>query len=141
MKTQTMIDYLRTNLVPVVVEGWRSKAAFEVAAQVRLDSIVRTHLSSKVGLADTDKDGAGVLVQKVGGYSLVNAISFDSYKLEKQKEYDDKKFQHATASRRRYWVIMIAVSMEQRGDLKNTSLTVEEVPSGKYTVAIGIKDV
>ncbi len=190
-----------------------------MALQVKLDSIVRTHLSSKLGVADTDKDGTGVMVQKsgkgvvaststtlksaigavdeddwskmreikypiskeiadeyihasrfvtdpgdpgklsfkntyywiemkaespqtgkFGGYSLSNAISFDSRKLEKQKEYDDGKFKSST-SRRRYWVIIIAVSPEQRGELKNTSLTIVEVPSGKFTVAIGCKEV
>jgi hypothetical protein len=220
MKMQTMIDYMRTHLAPVVAEGWRSKAAYEVALQVRLDTIVRTHLSTNVGRADTDKDGSGVLVQKdskgkvastsaalksaiatvdeddwekmreitypiskeiadeyvhnkrfvvdpgdpgkltfkntyywiemkaespqtgkFGGYSLAQAISFDSRKLEKQKEYDDEKFKLATTSRRRYWVIMIAVSEDKRGDLKNTALTVVDVPQGKYTVAIGCKEI
>jgi hypothetical protein len=78
MKVSTMVAYIQNQMTPAIAEGWESGANFEVALQVKLDSIVRTHLSAKVGLSTPTRHANSVNVQKAGkgnatGSALITA--------------------------------------------------------------------
>lgn len=75
MKMKTMLEYMQKELVPVIEEGWESKASFEVAVQVRLDKIVRMHLSSRIALASDDKDKKELLQTSGKGATVAKDIA------------------------------------------------------------------
>lgn len=51
MKPETFANYIFT-AQEQILEGWNSRAAFEIAVQVKLDGLIRAHLSTHVGLDD-----------------------------------------------------------------------------------------
>jgi hypothetical protein len=75
MKLSTMIGYIQNNLTTEIVEGWQSQANFEVQLQVKLDSIVRTHLSTKIGAATPLGQAAPQQMQQQGKGSVVGSAA------------------------------------------------------------------
>ena len=214
MKIETMIAYIQNNMAPDIVEGWQSQANFEVQLQVKLDSIARTHLSTKIGMVNLPNGqqaavqvqgkGSGIGLPTVGvprgAWAKMREISFPTiqeiadmyvnnkrfivdpnnpnglaYKdtaywielkvesphthrfggksLKKAYEDDfDKLFDQmirdggSAASkvglnRKRYWVLMIALSPAERGKMLSYAAHTHEWAHARETICLGYEQV